>query len=67
MKIFKKLKETIQRVATNTIYCTRKQANKEWFAKKCAEVNEEKTPPESEPSKTTPAQTKERCLFRKKA
>jgi hypothetical protein len=27
----KKLEETIQRVATNTIGYTRKQANKEWF------------------------------------
>jgi hypothetical protein len=27
----KKLKETIQRVATNTIGYTRKQPNKEWF------------------------------------
>jgi hypothetical protein len=27
----KKLEETIQRVATNTISYTRKQANKEWF------------------------------------
>jgi hypothetical protein len=35
----KKLEETIQR-ATNTIGYTRKQANKEWFDKKCAKVNE---------------------------
>jgi hypothetical protein len=35
----KKLEETIQRVTTNT---TRKQANKEWFDKECAKVNEEK-------------------------
>jgi hypothetical protein len=38
----KKLKETIQRVATNTIGYTRKQAYKEWFDEECAEVNEEK-------------------------
>jgi hypothetical protein len=38
----KKLEETIQRVATNTIGYTRKQANKEWFDKACAKVNEEK-------------------------
>jgi hypothetical protein len=39
---FKKLEETIQRVATNTISHTRKQANKEWFDEECAKVNEEK-------------------------
>jgi hypothetical protein len=33
-------KKTIQRVATNTIGYTRKQANKE-FDEECAEVNEE--------------------------
>jgi hypothetical protein len=38
----KKLEETIQRVATNIIGYTRKQANKEWFDEECAEVNEEK-------------------------
>jgi hypothetical protein len=32
----KKLEETIQRVATNTISYTRKQANKEWFDGGCA-------------------------------
>jgi hypothetical protein len=37
-----KLEETTQRVATNTISYTRKQANKEWFDEDCAEVNEEK-------------------------
>jgi hypothetical protein len=37
-----KLEETIQRVATNTIGYTRKQANKEWFEEECAMVNEEK-------------------------
>jgi hypothetical protein len=48
MKNVKKLEETIQRVATNTIGYTRKQANKEWFDEECAKVNE----PESEPSKS---------------
>jgi hypothetical protein len=38
----KKLEETIQRVAKNPIGYTRKQANKEWFDKECAKVNEEK-------------------------
>jgi hypothetical protein len=38
-----KLKETIERVATNTIGYTRKQANKEWFDGECAKVNEEGT------------------------
>jgi hypothetical protein len=38
----KKLEETIQRVATNTIGYTRKQANKEWFDEECAKGNEEK-------------------------
>jgi hypothetical protein len=38
----KKLEETIQRVTTNTMGYTRKQANKEWFDEECARVNEEK-------------------------
>jgi hypothetical protein len=38
----KKLEETIQRVATNFIGYTKKQAYKEWFDEDCAEVNEEK-------------------------
>jgi hypothetical protein len=38
----KKLGETIQKVATNTIGYMRKQANKEWFDQECAKVNEEK-------------------------
>jgi hypothetical protein len=38
----KKLEETIQRVATNTIGYTRKQAYKEWLDEECAEVNEER-------------------------
>jgi hypothetical protein len=32
--------EIIQRVATNTIGYTKKQANKEWFDEQCAKVNE---------------------------
>jgi acetoacetate decarboxylase len=36
----KKLEKKIQRVATNTIGYTRKQANKEWFDEKCAKVNQ---------------------------
>jgi hypothetical protein len=39
---YKKLEEKLQRVATNTISYTRKQANKEWFDEDCTEVNEEK-------------------------
>jgi hypothetical protein len=38
----KKLEETIQRVGTNTIGYTRKQANKEWLDEECGRVNEEK-------------------------
>jgi tRNA A37 N6-isopentenylltransferase MiaA len=38
---FKKLEDTIQRVVTNTIGYTKKQANKEWFDEKCAKVNKE--------------------------
>jgi hypothetical protein len=38
----KKLEETIQRKATNTIGYTIKQAHKEWFDEECAKVNEEK-------------------------
>jgi hypothetical protein len=38
----KKVEETIQRVATNTIGYTRKQAYKKWFDEECAEVNKEK-------------------------
>jgi hypothetical protein len=52
------MEETVQRVATNTIGYTRKQANKERFDEQCAKVKKEKTPLESEPSKTTPDETK---------
>jgi hypothetical protein len=38
----KKLEETIQRVATNTIGYTTKQTNKKWLDEECAKVNEEK-------------------------
>jgi hypothetical protein len=38
----KKLEDTIQRVATNTIGYERKQAYKEWFDEECAKVKEEK-------------------------
>jgi hypothetical protein len=73
----KKLEETIQRVATNTIGYTRKQANNEWFDEECAEVNEEKNAARERAihqNNTTGgknayklARTKERRLFRKKA
>jgi hypothetical protein len=36
------LEETIQKVSTNTIGYTKKQANKEWFDEECAKVNKEK-------------------------
>jgi hypothetical protein len=36
------LEGAIQRVATNTIGYTKKQAYKEWFDKECAKVNKEK-------------------------
>jgi tRNA A37 N6-isopentenylltransferase MiaA len=49
-----KLKETIQRVATNTISYTRKQAKKDWFDEECAKRNEEENTARSEPSKPKP-------------
>jgi hypothetical protein len=72
----KKQEETIQRVATNTIGYTRKQANKEWFDKECAKKNEEKNAARERAIqiKTRGAKnayklvrTRERRLFRKKA
>jgi hypothetical protein len=72
----KKLEETIQRVATNTIGYTRKQANKEWFDEECAKVNEEKNAPweraiqikiRGAKNAYILARTKQRRLFRKKA
>jgi hypothetical protein len=50
----KKLEETIQRVAKNTIGYRRKQANKEWFDEECAEVNEEKNAARERTIQTTP-------------
>jgi hypothetical protein len=58
MKNIKKLEETIQRVPTNTIGYTRKQANKEWFHKEGVKVNEERTPPVSELSKSKPEESR---------
>jgi hypothetical protein len=69
------IRETIQRVATNTIYYTRKQANKEWSDKECALWNEEKTAARERTIQIKtrgvknaykPARTKPRRLFRKK-
>jgi 2',3'-cyclic-nucleotide 2'-phosphodiesterase (5'-nucleotidase family) len=71
----KKLEETIQRVVTNTIGYTRKQANKEWFDDESAMVNEGKnaTRERAIQIKTKGvknayklARRKERRLFRKK-
>jgi hypothetical protein len=71
-----KLEETIQRVATNTIGYTRKQANKERFDEECAKGNEEKNAAKERSIQTKTrgakiayklARTKERCLFRKNA
>jgi hypothetical protein len=69
--------QTIQRVATNSIGYTRKQANKEWFDKECAKMNEEKNAAARERAiqiKTRGtknayklARTRVRRLFRKKA
>jgi hypothetical protein len=72
----KKLEETIQRVATNTIGYTRKKTNKEWFDEECAKVNEEKNAARERAIQIKTrgaknayklARTKERRLFRKKA
>jgi hypothetical protein len=72
----KKLEETIQRVATNTVGYTRKQANKEWFDQECAKKNEEKiaarewaTHNNTRGAKNAYklARTQETRLFRKKA
>jgi hypothetical protein len=73
---YKKLEETIQRVATKTNGYTRKQANKEWFDEEYAIVNEEKNAARDRAiqiknrgvkSAYKLARTKERRLFRKKA
>jgi hypothetical protein len=72
----KKLKETIQIEATNTIGYTRKQANKEWFDEECAKVYEKKNAAREQAIQIKTrgaknayklARTKERRLFRKKA
>jgi hypothetical protein len=64
----------IQRVATNTIGYTTKQANKEWFDEECAKVTEEKNAARERAIQTKTrgaknayklARTKERRLFRK--
>jgi light-regulated signal transduction histidine kinase (bacteriophytochrome) len=76
MKNVKKLEETIQRVVTNIIGYTRKQANKEWLDEECAKVNEEKNVARERAIqiKTRGAKnayklawTREMRLFRKKA
>jgi hypothetical protein len=76
MKNVKKLEETIQRGATNTIGYTRKQANKDWFDEECAKTNEEKNAARERAIRNNTrgannayklAQTKQRRLFRKKA
>jgi hypothetical protein len=51
------LEEKIQRVVTNTIGYTRKEANNEWFDEECAKVNDA----------YKLARTNKRRLFRKKA
>jgi hypothetical protein len=72
----KKLEDTIQRVATNTIGYTIKQANKEWFGEECAKVNEEKNTARERAIQNNTrvakqsyklARTKEKRLFRNKA
>jgi hypothetical protein len=72
----KKLEETIQRVVTHTIGYTIKQANKEWFDKECAEVNEEKNADKERATQNNTkeaknayklARTKEMRFFRKNA
>jgi hypothetical protein len=73
----KKLEEIIQRVATNTIGYTRKQANEEKFDEECAKVNEEKNTAREQAIQNNTrevknaykrqAWTKEMRFFRKKA
>jgi hypothetical protein len=76
MKNVKKLEETIQSVATNTIGYTRKQANKEWFDEECTKVNEKNNAARERAIQNNTrgaknayklARTKEKRLFRKKA
>jgi hypothetical protein len=47
----KKLEETIQRVATNTIGYTRKRTNKSGLRRSVQGGTRKSTPPESKPSK----------------
>jgi hypothetical protein len=71
----KKLEETIQRVTTNIIGFTRKQANKEWFHEECTKLNEEKNAAREQAIQIKTrgaknayklARTKNKRLFRKK-
>jgi hypothetical protein len=71
----KKLEQTIQRVATNTIGYTKKQVNKEIFDEECAEVNKKKNAARERAIQYNTrgaknayklARAKERSLFRKK-
>jgi hypothetical protein len=71
----KKLEETMQRVATNTIGYTKKQANKGLFDEECAKVNEKKNVARERAIQNNPsgaknayklARMKERRLFRNK-
>jgi hypothetical protein len=64
------------KTATTKTFCTRKQANKEWFDEECAKVNEEQNAAREQAFqiKTRGAKnayklawTKERHLFRKRA
>jgi hypothetical protein len=49
----KKLEETIQRVATNTIGCTENKQIKSGLTRSVQKLTRKRTPPESEPSKTS--------------
>jgi hypothetical protein len=51
---FRISKQEVQRIATNTIGYTRKQANKECFDEECARVNEEKNAARERASKPEP-------------
>jgi predicted nuclease with TOPRIM domain len=65
----KKLEETIQRVATNTIGYTRKQANKERFDGECAKVNKRASHPNQNQRSQESLQTspgKRKALVQKK-
>jgi hypothetical protein len=71
----KKLEDIIQRVATNTIGYTRKQANKKRLDEECAKVNKVKDAARERAIQNKPrgaknaykiARKKKRSLFRKK-